>query len=66
MNGVESVLVHSVRGQSRASCVVAALMMRKYRWSLLKVVDLLVINRSFVMIKSFSVKALEVGVSKTP
>lgn len=32
----ESVLVHSVRGQSRASSVLACYLMRKYRWSLIK------------------------------
>ena len=37
----ESVLVHSVRGQSRSSCVIAAFLMRKYRWSLLKTLEFL-------------------------
>lgn len=35
----ESVLIHSVRGQSRASCVLATYLMRKYRWSLLKTLE---------------------------
>jgi protein-tyrosine phosphatase len=37
----ESVLVHSVRGQSRAASVLAAYLMRKYRWSLLKTLEFL-------------------------
>jgi protein-tyrosine phosphatase len=37
----ESVLVHSVRGQSRASSVIASYIMRKYRWSLLKTLEFL-------------------------
>ena len=34
-------MVHSVRGQSRASCVIAAYMMKKYKWSLLKTLEFL-------------------------
>lgn len=37
----ESVLVHSVRGQSRSSCVIASYLMRKYKWSLLKTLEFL-------------------------
>lgn len=37
----QSVLVHSVRGQSRSSCVLATYIMRKYRWSLLKTLEFL-------------------------
>jgi len=37
----ESVLVHSIRGQSRATCTLAAYIMRKYRWSLLKSLEFL-------------------------
>ena len=37
----ESVLVHSVRGQSRASSVIASYIMRTYRWSLLKTLEFL-------------------------
>jgi protein-tyrosine phosphatase len=39
--GTESILVHSVRGQSRATCALAAFIMRKYRWSLLKTLEFL-------------------------
>ena len=41
MKKTESVLVHSVRGQSRAASVLAVYLMRKYRWSLLKTLDFL-------------------------
>jgi len=37
----ESVLVHSVRGQSRATCALAAFIMKRYRWSLLKTLEFL-------------------------
>lgn len=37
----ESVLVHSVRGQSRASCVIACYLMKKYKWTLLKTLEFL-------------------------
>ena len=37
----ESVLVHSVRGQSRSSMVLAAYFMKKYRWSMLKTLEFL-------------------------
>lgn len=32
----ESVLVHSVRGQSRSSSALVAIFMRKFRWSMYK------------------------------
>ena len=41
LNKTESILVHSVRGQSRSSCVIASYLMRKYRWSLLKTLEFL-------------------------
>ncbi|CDW80148.1 dual specificity catalytic domain containing protein [Stylonychia lemnae] len=41
LGNAESVLVHSVRGQSRSSCVIAAYLMRKYKWSLLKTLEFL-------------------------
>lgn len=33
--------MHSVRGQSRATCALAAYIMRKFRWSLLKTLEFL-------------------------
>jgi protein-tyrosine phosphatase len=36
-----SVLVHSVRGQSRSSCVIAVYLMRKFRWTLFKTLEFL-------------------------
>lgn len=41
LDATESVLVHSVRGQSRATCALAAYIMRKYKWSLLKSLEFL-------------------------
>ena len=32
----ESVLIHSVRGQSRGCTIIVAYMMRKFRWNLIK------------------------------
>ncbi|TNV72288.1 hypothetical protein FGO68_gene11213 [Halteria grandinella] len=40
-SATESVLVHSVRGQSRATCALAAYIMKRYRWSLLKTLEFL-------------------------
>jgi hypothetical protein len=37
----ESVLIHSVRGQSRAASVIAVYLMRKYKWTLLKTLEFL-------------------------
>ncbi|KRW99053.1 hypothetical protein PPERSA_11654 [Pseudocohnilembus persalinus] len=37
----ESVLVHSVRGQSRACCVLASFFMMKYKWTLYKTLEFL-------------------------
>ena len=37
----ESVLVHSLKGQSRSSCVLVAYLMRKYHWTLLKTLEFL-------------------------
>ena len=34
-------LVHSVRGQSRSSCVLASYLMRKYNWSMIKTLEFL-------------------------
>jgi protein-tyrosine phosphatase len=45
LNTGESVLVHSVRGQCRCICVVAAYLMRKYRWNLYKTLEFLNFRR---------------------
>ena len=37
----ESSLVHSVRGQSRSCCVLAAYFMKKYNWTLYKTLEYL-------------------------
>ena len=48
----ESILVHSVRGQSRAACVLACYLMRKYRWSMLKTLEFLNSRRPELEIKA--------------
>mmetsp|Transcript_18383 Transcript_18383/g.25458 ORF Transcript_18383/g.25458 Transcript_18383/m.25458 type:complete len:147 (-) Transcript_18383:952-1392(-) len=48
----ESVLVHSVRGQSRAASVLAAYIMRKYRWSMIKTLEFLNSRRPDLEIKA--------------
>ena len=45
-------LVSSVKGQSRASVVIAVYMMRKYRWSLLKTLEFLNSRRPDLEIRS--------------
>ena len=37
----ESVLIHSVKGESRCACVVLAYLMRKYKWALTKSLEFL-------------------------
>jgi len=54
----ESVLVHSVRGQSRASCVIATFLMRKYSWSLLKTLEFLNSRRPDLEIRATFIKQL--------
>lgn len=39
LDNQESVLVQSVRAQNRACFVIAAFLMRRYRWSLLKTLE---------------------------
>ena len=48
----ESVLVHSVRGQSRAASALACYLMRKYRWSLIKTLEFLNSRRPDLEIKA--------------
>ena len=54
----ESVLVHSVRGQSRASCVIAVYLMRKFRWTLLKTLEFLNSRRPDLEIRVTFIKQL--------
>ncbi len=54
----ESVLVHSVRGQSRATCTLAAYIMRKYRWSLLKSLEFLNSRRPDLEIRATCIHQL--------
>lgn len=41
LNKGDSILVHSVKGQSRACTILAVCIMRRYRWSLLKTLEFL-------------------------
>ena len=54
----ESVLVHSVRGQSRAACVLACYLMRKYRWSMIKTLEFLNSRRPDLEIKATFIQQL--------
>lgn len=47
----DSVLVHSVRGQGRAFTVIAAWLMRRYRWSLAKTMEFLSSRRNDLEIR---------------
>lgn len=55
----ESVLVHSVRGMSRSSVVLAAYFMRKYRWSMLKTLEFLNSRRPDLEIRSNFIQQLQ-------
>ncbi len=48
----ESILVHSVKGQSRAASVLASYLMRKYRWSMIKTLEFLNSRRPELEIKA--------------
>lgn len=47
----ESVLIHSVRGQSRSCCILAAYMMSKYGWSLRNAMEFLSFRRPDMALK---------------
>mmetsp|Transcript_3706 Transcript_3706/g.7922 ORF Transcript_3706/g.7922 Transcript_3706/m.7922 type:complete len:401 (+) Transcript_3706:10-1212(+) len=55
----ESVLIHSVRGQSRSMCVTAAYIMGKFRWSLSKTFEFLNSRRPDFEIKSGFIRQLQ-------
>ena len=54
----QSVLVHSVRGQSRSSCVLATFLMRKYNWSMIKTLEFLNSRRPDLEIRVTFIKQL--------
>ena len=58
MNGFESVLVHSVKGQSRSSCVIATYLMKKFNWSLLKTLEFLNSRRPDLEIRATFIKQM--------
>jgi len=49
--GAESVLIHSVRGQSRSCCVLSAYMMKKHSWGLRKTMEFLSFRRPDMNLK---------------
>ncbi|CAD8107636.1 unnamed protein product [Paramecium sonneborni] len=51
-NNGESVLVHSIRGQSRSCCALAAFFMRKYKWKLYKTLEFLNTRRPDLEIRA--------------
>lgn len=51
LEGAESVLIHSVRGQSRSCCVLSAYMMKKYNWGLRKTMEFLSSRRPDLNLK---------------
>ena len=59
MRKTESVLVHSVRGQSRAASVLAVYLMRKYRWTLLKTLEFLNSRRPELEIRGTFIQQLQ-------
>lgn len=54
----ESVLVHSARGQSRASAVIAIYLMKKYKWTLLKTLEFLNSRRPDLEIRASFIQQL--------
>lgn len=54
----ESVLIHSARGQSRASAVIAIYLMRKYKWTLLKTLEFLNSRRPDLEIRASFIQQL--------
>lgn len=51
VENAESVLIHSVRGQSRSCCVLSAYLMRKYGWGLRKTMEFLSSRRPDLNLK---------------
>lgn len=58
LNKGESTLVHSVKGQSRACTILAAFIMRRYRWSLLKALEFLNSRRCDLEVRASCIRQL--------
>ena len=54
----ESVLIHSLRGQSRASVVLAVYFMQKYKWTLFKTLEFLNSRRPDLEIRAAFINQL--------
>jgi hypothetical protein len=58
LSNTESILVHSVRGQNRACCVIAVFLMRRYRWTLMKALEFLNYRRPDLEIRPSFIQQL--------
>lgn len=58
LNKSESILVHSARGQSRASTVISIYLMKKYSWTLLKTLEFLNSRRPDLEIRASFIQQL--------
>lgn len=47
----EAVLIHSIRGQSRCVCIIAAYLIKKFRWTLFKTLEFLSSRRPDIDLK---------------
>ncbi|KRX00626.1 hypothetical protein PPERSA_00853 [Pseudocohnilembus persalinus] len=52
LNQGDAVLIHSVRGHNRSVCIIAAYLMRKYRWTLYKTLEFLHARRPDLEIRA--------------
>lgn len=57
-DSAESVLIHSVRGQSRSSTALASYLMRKYKWSLIKTLEFVNSRRPDLEIRASFIQQL--------
>ena len=58
LNKSESILVHSSKGQSRASTVISIYLMKKYSWTLLKTLEFLNSRRPDLEIRASFIQQL--------
>mmetsp|Transcript_38235 Transcript_38235/g.43392 ORF Transcript_38235/g.43392 Transcript_38235/m.43392 type:complete len:697 (-) Transcript_38235:2729-4819(-) len=58
LNNGDSILIHSVKGQNRSFTMLAAYMMRKYKWTLLKTLEFLNYRRPDLDIRTTFVQQL--------
>ena len=56
----DSILVHSLKGQNRSCCVIAAYLINKYRWTLDKALEFLRFRKPDTSLKPSMYKVLQV------